>query len=294
MKNDRLKPYVYKVEGASNFALYNIVTGEFYTFSTQGTISKLRKILLNEGLIFETEGIVPTKLLKLDLSQLEGKIYLRELQIRINGRGEDYCWSRIKSKKNKKFMQLSLLERLQECCKYIPLQKIRIEAEEYEKEKTEFILEKFNCNCVEINIENGLDKKRSESLKSRYEFIRIHFIQESRKKIKDQKISPFDFLYNQNFNPCLGHQLAIDTNGEIKCCLWSEEILGILESNDLKNMIINGTFDTYWRTTKNSIDCCKDCELRYTCDDCRVYALKQNGRMSAKPAYCDYDPYIGE
>lgn len=35
MKKNRLKPYVYKVEGAVNFAFYDILHGQFYQFTPE-------------------------------------------------------------------------------------------------------------------------------------------------------------------------------------------------------------------------------------------------------------------
>ena len=88
MKKDRLKPHVFKVEGPVNFALYNMLTGAFYHFSTEGSVEELRKTLFEEGLIFETEGVVPSKIMKPDMAKLKNTIFLRELQIRLNGKGE--------------------------------------------------------------------------------------------------------------------------------------------------------------------------------------------------------------
>jgi radical SAM protein with 4Fe4S-binding SPASM domain len=107
------------------------------------------------------------------------------------------------------------------------------------------------------------------------------------------KAEIFRFFFTRHFNPCLGNNAAVDTGGEIKCCLWSDEILGNIETDGLKDMIIRGKFDFYWEFSKSKIESCKDCELRHACDDCRIYALKQSGRMDATPAYCDYDPYKG-
>jgi radical SAM protein with 4Fe4S-binding SPASM domain len=92
----------------------------------------------------------------------------------------------------------------------------------------------------------------------------------------------------------LGHQVAIDTKGEIKCCLWSDDVLGNIYVDDLKDLIIRGRFDKYWEIGKDEINTCKDCELRYACDDCRIFVLKYCGQLKEKPGYCRYNPYIGE
>ena len=50
MNKDRLKPYVFKVEGAVNFALYDMLNGKYYQFSPYGSIEELRKILFEKKL----------------------------------------------------------------------------------------------------------------------------------------------------------------------------------------------------------------------------------------------------
>jgi radical SAM protein with 4Fe4S-binding SPASM domain len=45
-----------------------------------------------------------------------------------------------------------------------------------------------------------------------------------------------------------------------------------------------------WEITKNQIEICKDCELRYICQDCRAYTIDENNKYS-KPLKCKYDQY---
>jgi radical SAM protein with 4Fe4S-binding SPASM domain len=145
-----------------------------------------------------------------------------------------------------------------------------------------------------LNIESGLTPDKIEYYKKLSYGKEIKSLGDGRKKIKDLKVEIFNFFYSKYYNPCLGHQVAIDTGGEIKCCLWSEEVLGNIGTDDLKDMIIRGVFDKYWEYTKSKIESCKDCELRVACDDCRIFALQHTGKLEAKPPYCAYDPYTGE
>ena len=187
MKRDQLKPYVFKVEGASKFVLYNMMTGSFYRFSKDGNVEELRNVLLKEELIFKTEGVVPHKIVQLDLMELKNEIFLRELQIRGNGRGENNCWNRRKNKGKTCFLPYSILIRLKEMCKYIPIKKIRIEAEVYEKDKVEMILKEFNVENVELFVESGMDAKQTEYLKENYHGTSIRFSEDGKKRIKDKK-----------------------------------------------------------------------------------------------------------
>jgi radical SAM protein with 4Fe4S-binding SPASM domain len=293
LKRDQLKPFVFEVEGAANFALYNMMTGAFYRFSLKGDVEELREELLKEDLIFETGGVVPEKIVKLDLMDLKNRLFLRELQIRLNGKGEDNCWNRIKNKGETRFMSYPTLNRLKEMCKYIPIEKIRIEAEVYEKDRIEMVLGEFKFSSIEFFVESGIDTEQTEFLKNRHQDAAILFIEEGKKRIKDQKIELHPFLYSQYFNPCLGHHAAVDANGDIKCCLWSDHILGNIETDDLKKLIIRGDFDLYWEAHKMKIESCKDCELRFVCHDCRVDVLKKGAEFYAKTFFCEYDPYKG-
>ncbi len=292
-KKDYLKPYVYKVEGAVNFALYDMLNGKFFQISPDGSVEELRETLLKEGLIFETSGIVPNKIMRSDMWDIQNNLHIRVLQIRLNGRREDYCWSRQKKNGDRIFISDRCLDQLIEKCRYIPVNIIRIEAEQEDAYKIEKILREFNCKKVEIYIETCLKPDRLEYFKRLSDGKEIVNLEDARKKMKELKVEIFNFFYSKFFNPCLGHQVAVDTNGEIKCCLWSEEILGNIETDDLKDLIIRGVFDKYWELSKTRIEGCKDCELRVACDDCRVFAMKSSGKTDIKPPYCEYDPYTG-
>ena len=293
MKRDHLKPYVFKVEGAANLSLYNMINGEFYRFSQEGNVEELRKELFKEGLIFESEGVVPAKIIKFDLMESKTRLLLRELQIRINGRGEDNCWSREKKKCESQIMSYTNLNRLQDMCQYIPIEKIRIEAEFYDKDKIDMVLNEFNFESVELYVESGKYTESFENIKKIYPDVNIRFIHDGKKRIKNQKIELFNFLYSEFFNPCLGHKVAVDANGDIKSCLWFDHILGNVENDDIKEMIIRGDFDVYWEADKMKIESCKDCELRRVCDDCRADLVNKKKDFYGKPSFCDYDPYKG-
>ena len=294
MKKDRLKPYVYKVEGAVNFAFYDMLKGRYYQFSPDGSVEDLRKILLEKGLIFETTGVVPNKFPVDQMQMIQHYVHIRKLEIRLNGRKEDNCWNRQKLDKDQKFIKPETVAQLQEKCRYIPIDIIRVEAEEEDICLIESIITGFKCRVVELHIESGIPHEKIEEFKKESNGKEIIVIKDGRKKIMDLKAEIFRFFFSNHFNPCLGNKVSVDIGGEIKCCLWSDEILGNIKTDDLKDMIIRGKFDFYWELSKRKIESCKDCELRHACDDCRVYAIKQSGHINAKPAYCDYDPYKGD
>lgn len=291
--NDRLKPYVYMVEGVANFALYDMLKGNFYKFSMEGSIEELRKCLLEEGLIFETAGIVPNKIMNINIRTLQEKLSVKELQIRLNGGGEDNCWSRVKKQVNKQAMTRKTLDKIIAGCEFIPVDNIRIEAEVKDMDKIALIIDNISCNKIQLNI-HGLTGEELKKLEEKCRNRGIALETGKKKDLQKYKLEIFNFFYSKYFNPCLGHQVAIDTRGEIKACLWLDEIIGNIGSDNLKDLIISGKFDKYWEISMEKIETCKECEMRFTCDDCRVHTLNKTGNLYAKPGHCHYDPYTGE
>jgi hypothetical protein len=162
----------------------------------------------------------------------------------LNGRGEDNCWNREKLNEKKKSIKYEIVAQLQTKCKYIPIDIIRIEAEHEDIGLIESIIKGFNCRVVELHIENGITQEKLKEYEQESNGKEIIVIKDGRKKIMDLKAEIFKFFYINYFNPCLGHKVAVDTSGEIKCCLWSDEIIGNIEKDDLKDMIIRGKFDS--------------------------------------------------
>jgi len=51
---------------------------------------------------------------------------------------------------------------------------------------------------------------------------------------------------------------------------------------------------SYWYLTKDKVEKCKECELRYFCIDCRELAQREsNGNVYASNPNCKYDPNTG-
>lgn len=166
-----------------------------------------------------------------------------------------------------------------------------------EPEKIALLLEEFPYEkaivFIEEGITNGFKKQAQHICDSRGTQLVLMNDGNREKEIKELKTNAYDFVYHHRFNPCLGHQVAIDCSGEIKPCLWMDKPLGTVGCDNLKYLIISGTFDEYWGLTKDKILVCKDCESRYACNDCRVVAnnASENGVNNGKPTYCSYNPY---
>jgi radical SAM protein with 4Fe4S-binding SPASM domain len=290
----KLKPYVHKVKGAKNYALYDLLKGNFYTIIPDGDVEQLKMALKEAGLTFETDGIVPFKI-NIGMTQEKNSIKIRELQIRINGRIEDNCWNRNKLNKNIRIIQTETLAALKEKISHVHVQNLHIEAESYDQEKIEYILEGFPYKQALLIVEEGLKKEEHDQIKKICNIRKtgVTFLTDGKKDLKTLKVEIFDFFYNQHFNPCLGQQLAVDCGGEIKPCLWWHEILGDIKKDNIISMINIGIFDKYWECSKDKINVCKDCELRYACLDCRLSHHDGEDNFTEKPTYCSYNPYVG-
>jgi radical SAM protein with 4Fe4S-binding SPASM domain len=292
MMNDRLKPFVHKIKGAKNYAFYDMLNGDLYHFEPVGSIEDARKQLKEAGLIFETETFVPFKT-RLNVIKKEDNLFLRKLQVRINGNGEDTCWKRIKNKYQKNPMNQETARKIVEEFQGIPCQKLIIEGESLDEHILSILVTKLDFAKAELNLENEINKELFKLLRelSKKEIE----TQENRKySIKELNVEANDFFYHQEFNPCLGHQIAIDTGREIKPCLWWPSDLGnIHDTGKIKDMIISGKFDKYWEMNKDRIEVCSECEYRYNCMDCRIHSHSLNDNFSLKPSFCNYDPYTG-
>ncbi len=100
------------------------------------------------------------------------------------------------------------------------------------------------------------------------------------------------FIENHFYNSCWNGKIAITSKGEILPCIFArDEIIGNIREDTeakLKEKIV-----MTWRTTKDDVDTCKDCEFRYCCHDCRPLAKAINGKTMSKYPRCCYDPYKG-
>lgn len=98
------------------------------------------------------------------------------------------------------------------------------------------------------------------------------------------------FLEAITYNSCLNKKISVDKNGLIKNCPSMPNAFGHINNDNFIDIINNPEFTKDWKTTKDVISVCKDCEFRFICTDCRAYTLNQFENYS-KPIKCNYDPY---
>ncbi|BBE31794.1 hypothetical protein OSSY52_19350 [Tepiditoga spiralis] len=102
------------------------------------------------------------------------------------------------------------------------------------------------------------------------------------------KISLIQFLTNRYKHNCYGNQIAITGDGEVIPCIMSRKlVLGNIRENKLVNILRNSNYKELYKLTKDKIDKCKNCELRYGCFDCRALESNaDNNLLGIK--YCKY------
>lgn len=90
------------------------------------------------------------------------------------------------------------------------------------------------------------------------------------------------------YNNCLYRKLTILRDGSISNCLFSEQRYGsVFARPSFVKIVSSASFQECWMVSKDLIDGCKDCELRYACLDCRYTTNK--GRFSfERPSWCHY------
>ena len=105
------------------------------------------------------------------------------------------------------------------------------------------------------------------------------------------KIDEDSYHLNVKLNSCWGTKLAITKDNMVHPCIYSDIELGNLKNEDILE-ILKKAYE-YQTITKDRVEKCKDCELRYACFDCREIARRENGSLFSPNPYCNYDPYKG-
>jgi SPASM domain peptide maturase of grasp-with-spasm system len=98
------------------------------------------------------------------------------------------------------------------------------------------------------------------------------------------------FIESVHFNSCLNKKIAVDKKGFIRNCPSMRNHYGHISVNPFSKVIEDENFRKLWAISKDQIEECSDCELRYVCQDCRAY-IKDDQNLYSKPLKCNYNPY---
>lgn len=101
------------------------------------------------------------------------------------------------------------------------------------------------------------------------------------------------FCESLKYNNCLNRKIHIKQSGDISNCMYSQDVFGNLDQQNLDVNILTDNFRTNWIVSKDKIDVCRNCEFRYACTDCRVF-LKESKISNSQPLRCKYNPYISK
>jgi radical SAM protein with 4Fe4S-binding SPASM domain len=106
----------------------------------------------------------------------------------------------------------------------------------------------------------------------------------------------FSFFEAQHYHNCLAGKLAITATGDVIPCIFSRnQLCGNVLEKSLLTILQEKPLNDYWKTTKDCITKCKNCEYRYACHDCRPLSQNCDSQKSwlACSTGCYYHPETG-
>ncbi len=108
------------------------------------------------------------------------------------------------------------------------------------------------------------------------------------------EVSEDKYFFNVRKNSCWGNKVTISKDNKVRPCIHSDIVIGDLEQGGTLPEIIEKAKD-YWSITKDQVEICCDCELRYVCFDCREIAQRSSeGNLLAPNPFCGYNPSEGK
>jgi radical SAM protein with 4Fe4S-binding SPASM domain len=107
-----------------------------------------------------------------------------------------------------------------------------------------------------------------------------------------KKISESGYHLSKIYNPCWGRKVAIHKDHTVSPCIYSKIVCGHMNHDDVN--IVLERLKQYWSLTKDRVERCRECELRYVCFDCREIAYRATGNISGPNPHCTYDPRTGK
>lgn len=106
-----------------------------------------------------------------------------------------------------------------------------------------------------------------------------------------------EFFLAKAYNPCLAGKIAIAANGDVLPCIFARnQSFGNICEQSLSDVLASKGLLNCWRTNKDKIEKCRECEYRYACPDCRIAAQAADPahRFTAATPDCSYNPHTGE
>lgn len=95
-----------------------------------------------------------------------------------------------------------------------------------------------------------------------------------------------EFYVRQQYNTCLYGVFAIDLFGNIKACPSIGEVIGNLKDNTLDKILRSDKLYDFWSFTKNHVNKCDECGMKYFCSDCSLFELEASRNEKLHNTYC--------
>lgn len=107
------------------------------------------------------------------------------------------------------------------------------------------------------------------------------------------KITKEKFLKRLHGHSCWWGNAVVTCRGRVMPCIMASGTeLGDIKKQSLPEIIKGASLRQLWKTSKDKVGVCKDCEYRYACLDCRPLATEM-GEEYSRGKVCLYDPYNG-
>jgi hypothetical protein len=194
---------------------------------------------------------------------------------------------------------------------------INEEIENSTLDKLFYFLENQICDCIEFSFTKNLEINSLTYFKNKLtdlnkivkilNYANLDFTKEfetafryeivlDRLSLKLSKSSDH-FFESLNYHTYFNRKLFISKKGEIKNAFESNEIFGNINQinliEEILSIIDKPQFQKYWNINKNSIDVCKDCELKNICIDNRLPIQRKHNEWFHLNE-CIYNPYISK
>lgn len=94
---------------------------------------------------------------------------------------------------------------------------------------------------------------------------------------------------------CWQGQLTVAGDGTVLLCnMLRDRSVGDLRAQSLAAVVASEKCQSEWSFGLDQVEPCRECELRFSCHDCRARAIVLGGGPAAKNPLCPYDPRTGE
>lgn len=77
------------------------------------------------------------------------------------------------------------------------------------------------------------------------------------------------------YNTCLNKKISIDSNGNVKNCLYLDQTFGNYKIETIKDIVASQEYMQMWHLNRDSIAKCRSCEFRYMCTDCSPFIFNR-------------------